>query len=407
MEKIKPYMFELIGRAVVGLILLLTLLGLPSVTYSATIALQWNPPTVNSDGSPLLDLAHYRLYYGYTPRNYNFHIDTNKSGASVSGLSASSNYYFAVTAINSNNVESDFSNEYFWNQVPLTPAILTSADSVTVPEGGTATFQVKLNTAPVSPTTMTVSRVSGDADIAVQSSGSLVFNASTWNTYQTVTLSAAEDADTVNSAAVIRCSASGVAGKDVTATEQDNDGVVNLALASRGSTITGSDGANWDKLIDGVTTGYDGDNGYGYTLWSPNGTMTLDLKSLCAISSTKLLLWDLDSRYYQYKIEASSDNTTWVTIVDRTTGTWQSWQDISFSPVIQARYLRLTGMFNNMNDEFHVVEWEVYGTIVGPVGAGHSDQRGCGHRAGRRYGDLPGQARRRSGQPHYGDRQSG
>ena len=47
-----------------------------------------------------------------------------------------------------------------------------------------------------------------------------------------------------------------------------NNDVVNLALASRGSTITGSNGANWSKLIDGVTTGYTGDSGYGYTYWT-------------------------------------------------------------------------------------------------------------------------------------------
>ena len=137
-----------------------------------------------------------------------------------------------------------------------------------MPEGGTAIFQVKLNTAPVSPTTVTVSRVSGDTDITVQSSGSLVFNASNWNTNQTVTLAAAADADTVNDSAVIRCSAAGLTSKDVTATEQDNDAAaINLALASRGSTITGNNGANWGKLIDGVTTGYTGSTGYGYTYW--------------------------------------------------------------------------------------------------------------------------------------------
>ena len=93
--------------------------------------------------------------------------------------------------------------------------------------------------------------------------------------------------------------------------------------------------------------------------------MTLDLKGLCTISSTKLLLWDLDGRYYRYKIEASSNNTTWVTIVDRTAATNQcrSWQDISFNPTIQARYLRLIGTYNSANTGFHVVEWEVYGTV--------------------------------------------
>ena len=125
-------------------------------------------------------------------------------------------------------------------------------------------------------------------------------------------------------------------------------------MASRGSTITGSNGANWSNLIDGVTTGYTGTNGFGYTVWRPTnapGSMTLDLKGLCTISSMRLLLYDLDNRYYQYKIEASSNNTTWVTIVDRTAATNQcrSWQDISFNPLIQAWYLRLTGTYNSNN----------------------------------------------------------
>ena len=153
---------------------------------------------------------------------------------------------------------------------PPTAGYPDSTNAVTVPEGGTATFQVKLNRAPVSPTTVTVSRVSGDTDITVQSGGSLVFNASNWNTYQKVTLRAAKDVDTVNSSAVIRCSAPGLADRDVTATEQDNDLVVNLALALRGSTITGNNGANWINLIDGVTNGYTGSAGYGYTYWAAN-----------------------------------------------------------------------------------------------------------------------------------------
>ena len=221
MEKIKPYLFELIGRTVVGLIMFFALLGLPSVTYSATITLKWDPPTTNSDGSPLVDLARYRLYFGHQSRNYGFYTDTNKPVANVS-VSDYSNYYFAVTAINSNNVESEYSNEYFWDQVSQAPAILTSVDVVMAPEGGMATFLVKLNTAPVSPTTVTVSRVSGDPDIAVKVGGSLIFDAFTWNIYQTVTLSAAADPDWINDSAVIQCSAPGWIATNVTATEQDN-----------------------------------------------------------------------------------------------------------------------------------------------------------------------------------------
>ena len=167
-------------------------------------------------------------------------------------------------------------------------------------------------TAPLNPTTVTVSRVSGDTNITVQSGGLLVFNASNWNTNQTVTLRRRKTRITkrLGDYPVQRA---GLADQDVTVTEQDNDGI-NLALASRGSTITGSNGANWSNLIDGVTTGYTGNTGFGFTLWTnaanAPGSMTLDLKGLCTISSMRVLLWDLDSRYYRYKIEASSNNTT-------------------------------------------------------------------------------------------------
>ena len=90
---------------------------------------------------------------------------------------------------------------------------------MTVAEGGTAEFQVKLNTEPLNPTTVTVSRASGDTDISVQSGASLVFDASNWNTNQTVTLAAASDADQVDGSAIIRCSAPETADQDVTATE--------------------------------------------------------------------------------------------------------------------------------------------------------------------------------------------
>lgn len=137
---------------------------------------------------------------------------------------------------------------------------------------------------------------------------------------------------------------------------------VNLALASSGSSITGSNGANWTRLIDGEFTGYTESTGYGYTLWRTAGTMTLDLKGTRTINRMKLLLWDLDSRYYRYKIEsAASSSGPWTLLVNRTTGENRSWQDLSLSSPVQARYLRLTGTYNTANGGFHVVEWEVYG----------------------------------------------
>ena len=126
-------------------------------------------------------------------------------------------------------------------------AILTSTNAVTVPEGGTAEFQVKLNTPPIQPTTVTVSRVSGDTNITVQSGASLVFNVSNWNTNQTVTLAAALDPDQANGSAVIRCSAPGLADQDVTATEEDNTPA--LAILTSTNAVTVPEGGSTDFQV--------------------------------------------------------------------------------------------------------------------------------------------------------------
>ena len=102
----------------------------------------------------------------------------------------------------------------------------TTTNAVTVPEGGSAGFQVRLNAQPLSTVSATVSRVSGDGDITVSSGTSLTFTTSNWSTYQPVTLTAAEDADVVNGVATIRVSASGIPDEDVTATESDDDTLI-------------------------------------------------------------------------------------------------------------------------------------------------------------------------------------
>ena len=123
------------------------------------------------------------------------------------------------------NLSGNANNTYsIYATGPASPmlAILASTNAVMAPEGGTTNFQVKLNMAPVSPTTVTVSRISGDTDISVQSGTSLVFSASNWDANQTVTLGAAADADRLNGVATIQCSAPGLTATNVTATEQDN-----------------------------------------------------------------------------------------------------------------------------------------------------------------------------------------
>ncbi len=101
--------------------------------------------------------------------------------------------------------------------------LLPDASFVSVPEGGTSTFRLKLSARPDSNVTVNVAWAAGDADISVQSGSSLDFTTANWNTYQTVTLAASEDADALEGSAEILCSADGYADGSITATETEND----------------------------------------------------------------------------------------------------------------------------------------------------------------------------------------
>jgi subtilisin family serine protease len=102
-----------------------------------------------------------------------------------------------------------------------TPLLQLSTGVVSVVEGSTASFSVRLAAAPTSTVTVAVSRLSGDADINVHSGDSLIFTTGNWNQWQTVTLAAAPDTDSTNGTAVIRCAADGYSPSQLLAIETD------------------------------------------------------------------------------------------------------------------------------------------------------------------------------------------
>jgi hypothetical protein len=74
--------------------------------------LSWTPPTQNTDGSSLTNLAGYRIYYGASAGVLTQTVQLSNAGMStyvVQNLSAGT-YYFAVRAYTSDGVESDASN---------------------------------------------------------------------------------------------------------------------------------------------------------------------------------------------------------------------------------------------------------------------------------------------------------
>jgi hypothetical protein len=80
----------------------------PVTTVNGVATLDWQPPTLNSDGSALTNLAGYTVYYGTSPDNLSKSLKVTNPGLtaySVTGLT-SGTWYFAVTSYSADGVES-------------------------------------------------------------------------------------------------------------------------------------------------------------------------------------------------------------------------------------------------------------------------------------------------------------
>jgi hypothetical protein len=81
-----------------------------AVTYP--INLSWDPPTQNEDGTPYLNPAGYRIYWGNVSGTYNANTSIpNPATVTASIQVPQGGYYIAMTAVNNTGIESDHSNE--------------------------------------------------------------------------------------------------------------------------------------------------------------------------------------------------------------------------------------------------------------------------------------------------------
>ena len=116
--------------------------------------------------------------------------------------------------------------------------IETSVANVNVDEGFTATFQARLTQAPLADVIVTVSNTAGDGDITVTAGSSLTFTPLNYNTYQTIELTAAEDAgDTTSDSATISLTSPGATDTSITAQEVDDDVTVTVTAGLNGTTV--------------------------------------------------------------------------------------------------------------------------------------------------------------------------
>jgi hypothetical protein len=85
----------------------------PAPSSSAgAVTLSWLPPTTNTNGTTLTDLAGYRIYYGQSPTAMTEVIDISNAGLTmymVENLSAGT-WYFAIKAVTTTGTESSLSD---------------------------------------------------------------------------------------------------------------------------------------------------------------------------------------------------------------------------------------------------------------------------------------------------------
>lgn len=121
-----------------GLLLSIIACAHAVTAFAGTTSLVWDPPATNTDGTPLTDLAGYKIYYGTTPGSYTNIIDVgNVTTSVVNNLTDGLAYYFAATAYDSAGIESSFSNEV--SKTTQAPQFTLMAYAISAGNGGTIT----------------------------------------------------------------------------------------------------------------------------------------------------------------------------------------------------------------------------------------------------------------------------
>jgi len=77
---------------------------------TASVTLSWSAPAQNADGTPLQDLAGYRIYYSQAPWGWANSLnvsDPRTTTIEIPNLATGATWYFAMTSYNVAGVESE------------------------------------------------------------------------------------------------------------------------------------------------------------------------------------------------------------------------------------------------------------------------------------------------------------
>ena len=227
----------------------LALVVLMGTGHAADVRLAWN-------ASPEPDIAGYKIYYGTASRVYDWSIDAKKvTTFTVSGLADGRTYYFAVTAYDTSNLESTYSNEV---------STSTCRYSISPPgqsfpaSGGTGSINVSTQSACSWNASSNVSWMTITSGSRGTGNGTVYYsiNANSDSSSRTASSTIAKNTFTVtqegNSTTTYTITASAGTGGTISPT-----GTVTVNRnASRSFTITPSTGYSIDRVIvDGSSVG--------------------------------------------------------------------------------------------------------------------------------------------------------
>jgi len=86
--------------------------SLNSSSSNGSAIISWQSPSRNTDGSALTNLSGHMIYYGLSADDLNNSLSASNVGLNVhviENLKTRTIYYFAITSINSDDVESSYS----------------------------------------------------------------------------------------------------------------------------------------------------------------------------------------------------------------------------------------------------------------------------------------------------------
>ena len=285
----------------------------PSVAHgNASVTLTWTAPNNNGAAITRYEYAYKTTgdYGSWTAIPNSASLTTYK----VTGLTNGTAHTFKLRAVNSagNGADSPDSDSV----TPFAPVTVSALSPSTVPEGGSATYTVVLGMAPTSDVSVAIANRGQTGDDASLTAGptTLTFTSSNWSTKQTVTVSAAQDLDTLDGTAVLTHTATStdtnfnniVANLSVT---EDDDDTIGLMLSKTALTVPEGGSATYTIRANTLPTH---DVTVNFTTASgSDGDLTVDANPTRDGDQSSLIIttkgWDLPRTI---TVRAAEDNDT-------------------------------------------------------------------------------------------------